>query len=517
MTMNGAESLVRTLIDSGIDVCFSNPGTSEMHFVAALDKVAGMRCVLGLFEGVVTGAADGYYRMKDKPAATLLHLGPGLGNGLANLHNARKAESGVVNIVGDHATYHIEYDAPLTADIEGIARPVSEWVKTSDSSRTVATDGAAAVAAANTYPGQVATLILPANTAWEESDGPAPPVTPPAPAEVPQERIDAIAEILQRGEPTAFVLTGHTLREAALLSAGKIAVATGAKLLAQSSNARMERGAGRVPIESIPYVVDRALAKLQGYKHLIPVCAKAPVAFFAYPDKPSKLWPDDCEIHPLAGPDEDGAAALEALAERLGATDAGALIQLPGDAPLPAPVEPINATTLAAVLANLMPENAIIADEGITNSRDLPAATTACPPHDWLQICGGSIGIGFPLATGAAVACPDRKVIDVQADGSGMYTLQALWTQARENLDVTTIVLSNRSYEILKHELRNVGANAGQIAIDMMDLDRPTLDWLAMAKGMGVEGQRASNAGELARALKAGLASEGPYLIEAIL
>lgn len=515
--MNGAESLVRTLIDSGIEVCFSNPGTSEMHFVAALDKVAGMRCVLGLFEGVVTGAADGYYRMTDKPAATLLHLGPGLGNGLANLHNARKAESGIVNIVGDHATYHIEYDAPLTADIEGIAGPVSGWVKTSDAAIDVAADGAAAVAAANTYPGQVATLILPANTAWEPSNGPAAPLTAPPPAAVPQQRIDEIAQILQSGEPTAFVLTGHTLREQALLSAGKIAAATGAKLLAQSSNARLERGVGRVAIESIPYVVDRALAKLAGYKHLIPVCAKAPVAFFAYPDKPSQLWPQDCQIHTLASPNEDGAAALEALADRLSAKDASPLIQQPASLPMPSPNEPINATTLAAVLANLIPENAIIVDEGITNSRDLPRATAGCPPHDWLQICGGSIGIGFPLATGAAIACPQRKVIGVQADGSGMYTLQALWTQARENLDITTILLSNRSYEILKHELRNVGANAGQIAIDMMDLDRPNLDWLAMAKGMGVDGSRACNVAELATAIQTGLASQGPYLVEAIL
>ena len=169
--MNGAESLVRTLVAGGVDVCFSNPGTSEMHFVAALDRVEGMRCVLGLFEGVVTGAADGYFRMKGTPASTLLHLGPGLANGLANLHNAKKANSGIVNIVGQHATHHIGYNAPLTSDIEGLARPMSAWVRTSPDAKSVSADGAAAIAAARSAPPQIATLILPADTAWNEADG----------------------------------------------------------------------------------------------------------------------------------------------------------------------------------------------------------------------------------------------------------------------------------------------------------------------------------------------------------
>lgn len=515
--MNGAESLVRTLIASGIEVCFSNPGTSEMHFVAALDKVAGMRCVLGLFEGVVTGAADGYYRMTGKPAATLLHLGPGLGNGLANLHNARKAGSAVVNIVGEHATYHIQHDAPLTADIEGIARPVSGWVKTGTSARDIATHGAEAVAAALHYPGQVATLILPADTAWERADAAASPIEPLAPPQVPHERIASIAATLRTGEPTALLLTGHTLREQPLRHAAAIAAKTGAKLLAQTSNARLERGAGRVAIEAVPYPVDRALQTLAGYRHVIPVCAKAPVAFFAYPGKPSKLCPEDCQIHPLATPEEDGSAALEALADYLNATDCSALLQSSRLPAMPSPECAIDPDALAAVIANLMPDNAIVVDEGITGSRDLPKSTAGCPPHDWLQICGGSIGIGIPLSVGAAIACPERKVVTIQADGSGMYTLQGLWTQARENLDVTTIVLSNRAYAILKHELRNVGANAGAVANDMMELNRPDLDWVALAAGMGVSAARATNAGELTRELQAALQEPGPRLIEAVM
>ena len=518
--MNGAESLVHTLIDSGVEVCFSNPGTSEMHFVAALDKIAGMRCVLGLFEGVVTGAADGYYRMADKPAVTLLHLGPGLGNGLANLHNANKANSGIVNIVGDHATYHVEYDAPLTADIEGIAKPVSSWVKTSRAAETVADDGAEAVSKASTYPGHIATLILPANTAWEKSNGPAAALAAPPAPKVPTKRVEDIAQILRKGEPTAIVITGHSLREKALETASIIATISGATLLGQTSNARLERGAGRVALVNVPYPVDAALKVLAPYKHVITVSAKAPVAFFAYPDKPSCLYPPTAQTHILAHAHEDCVEALNELASLLNADHTTPLLQTETVTALPANA-PLDAPNIAAVVANLLPENAIVIDESITAAVPLFKETSRAAPHDWLQICGGSIGAGFPLATGAAVACPDRKVVALQADGSGMYTLQALWTQARESLDITTIVLSNRSYAILKHELKNVGAStgddAGKIALDMMELTRPDLDWVALAKGMGVEAGMATDVKSLIAEVQKGLRCEGPYLIEAIM
>ncbi len=518
--MNGAESLVHTLIDSGVEVCFSNPGTSEMHFVAALDKVAGMRCVLGLFEGVVTGAADGYYRMKDKPAVTLLHTGPGLANGIANLHNARKAGSGVVNIVGDHATYHVEYDAPLTADVEGLAAPVSGWLKTSTSATEVATDGATAVAQANTYPGQVATLILPANTAWEKSDGPAQQVTATSTPRVPTSRIESVVSVLRSGEPTAIVMTGHCLRAEALETASKIAATCGAHLFGQTSNARLERGAGRVPLRTVPYPVDAAIKTLAPYKNIITVSAKAPVAFFAYPDKPSCLYPADSNVHVLAHANEDCVEALHELADLLNANAAMPILQTDPVAAIPTN-NALDVKNIAATIAHLLPDNAIVIDESITAAVPMFQETSRAAPHDWLQICGGSIGAGFPLATGAAVACPDRKVVALQADGSGMYTLQALWTQARENLDITTVLLSNRAYAILKHELKNVGAttgdHAGNIALDMMELNRPDLDWVALARGMGVEGGRATDIKSFVAELKKGLQSEGPYLIEAIL
>ena len=514
--MNGAESLVRTLVGAGVEVCFANPGTSEMHFVAALDRVPGIRCVLGLFEGVVTGAADGYARMSDKPGVTLLHTGPGLANGLANLHNARKASTAVVNVVGEHATWHIAHDAPLTADIEGLARPVSHWVRTVASADAVAGDGAAALAAAASAPGRVATLVLPANTAWEEARGVAEAVPAAPPAPVPAARIEAIADVLRRGEPVAFVLGGRALRADALAHADRISQASGAALLCETFKARAERGVGRVAVTEIPYPVDAALELLAPFRHVVTVGAKAPVAFFAYPDKPSALSPADADVHALAAPHEDADRALADLARALGAEDRtprlaeSATFELPPDGPL-------HADAINRSVAARLPAGAIVVDEAITSGRDAFALCGSAAPHDWLEVCGGSIGGGLPLAVGAAVACPDRKVVTLQADGSGMYTVQALWTQAREALDVVTIVYANRSYAILKHELRNVQAESGETALDMMELDRPELDWVALARGMGVDAVRAETVLAFDAALERALASPGPHLIEAVL
>src|SRR6266849_1377357 len=502
--MNGAESLVRTLVGGGVDVCFANPGTSEMHFVAALDRVDGMRCVLGLFEGVVTGAADGYYRRTGGPAATLLHLGPGLANGLANIHNANKAESGIVNIVGDHATYHRQYDAPLTSDIEGLARPSSHWVKTSPDARSIAADGALAIAAARLPPGRIATLILPADTAWNEGSGPAP------------EALVEAARVLHSGEPTLILLTGRALREDGLALAGKIAGKTGARLIAQGSNARTQRGRGRVSVERIPYVVDQALKVLDGLKHVILVGAKMPVAFFAYPDKPSRLTPEGCQGHVLARPDEDLVAALEMLCDEVGAR------AMPAPVVTERPAGPasgaITSEALGASIAALLPEHAIVADEAVTTGRGFFAPTRMAAPHDWLSNMGGSIGLGMPLATGAAVACPERKVVGLQADGSAMYTVQALWTQAREGLDVTTVLFANRTYQILKGELANVGAgNPGRKALDMLDLGRPDIDWVGLARSLGVPGARVEDMDGFNRRFAEGLATPGPFLVEVVL
>ncbi len=513
--MNGAESLVHSLLASGVDTCFVNPGTSEMHFVAALDRIPGMRCVLGLFEGVVTGAADGYGRMAGKPAATLLHCGPGLANGLANLHNARRAQTPIVNIVGDQATYHRPLDAPLTADTEGWARPVSGWVRTAMSSATVGSDAAVAVQAARSAPGQIATLILPADTAWNEGGVVAPALPTVAWPAASPDAVERAARMLQAsGQSTVLVLGAGALTEAALLTAHRIAAATGAHLIAQGSVARMARGRGRVPVERVPYVVDQAVAALARFSNVILVGAGQPTAFFAYPNKPGYLTAPGATVDILARPEQDSADALLRLADTLGAPavavpDAGPTAEAARGAPKPEAV----ARTLAAT----MPDNAVVIDEAVSFGRGFFPNTYAAPPHDWLQIMGGAIGCGMPLATGAAIGAPGRRVVNLQADGSAMYTLQALWTQAREKLDVTTIILSNRRYAILQGELANVGANPGRTALDMMDLSRPDLDWPSLAAGMGVEAARTETCEGLADLVSSANRRKGPFLIELVI
>ncbi|WP_223274782.1 acetolactate synthase large subunit [Tateyamaria sp. syn59] len=513
--MNGAESVVRSLHSAGIDVCFANPGTSEMQFVDALDRTGCLRCVLGLFEGVVTGAADGYARMAGKPAVTLLHLAPGLSNAAANIHNARKARTPMINLVGDHALRHRQYDAPLTADVEGAARPFSDWVRTAMTPSQFAADAMDAFAAATAKPGAIATLIAPADVGWDAGGVLAPPPPSPVLAAPDEAALTDAVRALESDDPTVFLVGGAVLEDPdALALMQGIAARTGADVLAPTSNRRIERGRGRAAVRRIPYPIDLALDMLKPYANAILIETVPPVAFFAYPDRPSLLLPEGCEVLSLCGPDGDGAATIAALADRLGARATA-----PVDAPLAAPPASgsITPDSLAIAIAAALPENAIVVDESITSGRSIYDATAGCSPHSWLSITGGAIGIGPPLAAGAACAAPDRPVVTLQADGSAMYTIQALWTQARESLNVTTVIFANRTYEILKHELFNVGANPGRSALDMLNLDRPELDFVSLAKGMGVSGVRVDDVHELFKALETATQEPGPFLIEAIM
>lgn len=514
--MNGAESLVHTLLACGVDTCFSNPGTSEMHFVAALDRIPGMHCVLGLFEGVVTGAADGYARMQDRPAATLLHCGPGLANGLANLHNARRARSPIVNLVGDQATYHRPLDAPLTADTEGFARGVSAWVRTASRSADVGADCASAVQAARSAPGGVATLILPSDTCWDDGGVVGTPLPLPAAPIASPDAVEGAARALRSGEPTMLILSGLALRAGPLAAAAGILAATGARMMAQTSNNRIERGAGRTPIARVPYPVDQAVESLAGVRHLILVGAVPPVGFFAYPGKPGRMYPRDCEVHVLARPEQDGPDALRRLADALGAPPAEPPATPPRFSRNDLPRGAVSPEAVAQALAALLPEGAIVVDESITVGRCIYPDTHGAAPHDWLQLTGGAIGDGIPMATGAAVGAPGRRVVTLQADGSAMYTLQGLWTQARERLDVTTIILSNRKYAILLGEYRGVGANPGRVAMDMMDLGNPDLDWVSLARGMGVDGARVTTMEGFADVFAQANARPGPFVLELV-
>jgi acetolactate synthase-1/2/3 large subunit len=475
-----------------------------------------MRGILGLFEGVATGAADGYARMAGRPASTLLHLGPGLGNGLANLHNARRASTPVVNVVGDHAIYHRQYDAPLASDIEGAARNVSGWYRSSEAPDAVGRDAAEAVAAAMGPPGQVATLVLPADVSWLTGGQPAAKMPVARRTVVADDVVDRVAKVLRSGEPCAVLVGGAALREDGLVAASRVAGATGAKLLCETFPARLERGAGLPSVERLGYLAEFTMAQLAGTRHLVLVDAKSPVSFFAYPDKPSDLVPEGCEVHVLAGPADDVVGGLTALAEVIGAP-ADAAVRAPASRP-DLPTGALTAEAVATALGALLPEGAIVSDEANTSGLWAPAATAGAPRHDWLTLCGGAIGQGLPVATGAAVACPDRKVVALEADGSAMYTLQALWTQAREGLDVTTVLFNNRSYAILNLELNRVGAEPpGPKALDMLDLARPDLDFVALASGMGVPATRATTAEELADQLGRALAEPGPAVVEAVL
>jgi acetolactate synthase I/II/III large subunit len=518
--MNGAESLVATLAANGVDVCFTNPGTSEMHFVAALDRIDGPRCVLGLFEGVVTGAADGYYRMAGKPAATLLHLGPGLGNGLANLHNAKKACSGIVNIVGDHAIEHARFESPLKSDLEGIARPVSHWVRTCKRSLDVAADGAQAIAATRDGAlGRIATLALPADSAW----GPGGAIAP-VPAHAPLRAPDAAAVrtcamlLATLGERAVLLVGAAGVGERGAALAAAIARKTGCRVIAEFYSPRTPGGRGRTRIERLPYAIDAALDKLKGAECLVLAGASEPIGFFAYPGKPSQLKPADCALQALCHARDDVPAALQALADELGAVAAA-----PPNAPRPVDLEALrrasalDADLIGHGLVALLPEQAIVVDEAVTSGRAFGNRFASAAPHDWLPIMGGAIGFGLPAALGAAIGAPGRPVLALEGDGSAMYTVQALWSSAREALPVVVVVFANRAYRILQGELKSVGATvSGPKATQMLTLNNPALDWVALAKGHGVPAASVQTPEAFIREAQRAFASKGPYLIEAL-
>ena len=516
MMNNGAQALIRTLVGAGVDTCFTNPGTSEIHVVAALDSVPEMRAILTLFEGVATGAADGYARMADAPAATLLHLGPGLGNGLANLHNARRARVPVVNIVGDHATYHTRYDTPLQSDIETTARNVSTWVRTSRSTKELARDAVDAIAAATGPPGQVATLIVPADVSWQNGAKPAAPPPAAASPAASSETIEAVAKTMQGSRRTGMLLGGKALREPGLRAAARIASVTGTKLLAERNVARLERGAGLPAVERLAYWPELVSKQLDGLEHLILAGTTAPYSSFAYEGKDSSLVPAGCAVHELSPPTSDVVTSLERLVQALDAEDATATLQTAA-AP-PRPEGRLTAEKVCQAVGATLPEWAILSDEALTSALTLPVNTAGAPRHDWLTLAGGAIGQGLPVAVGAAIACPDRPVIALQADGSALYTIQSLWTMAREQLDVTVVIFNNHSYAILNAEFARIGVEkAGPRARAQLELGNPNIDFVALGAGLGVSSRRVDTAEQLTGALEQAIADPGPHLIEAVI
>ena len=509
--MNGADALIRTLADCGVRTCFANPGTSEMHLVAALDREPRIRSILCLFEGVATGAADGYARMTGRPAMTLLHLGPGYLNGAANLHNARRAFAPTVNVIGDHATYHRHLDAPLTSDIEALVRPLAAWTDVATAPRDAGPKAAAAYAASLGPPGGNAFLLLPADAAWSEGGAVAKPLALPAP-ERPT-NLESIARAIKAARRPAILVNGDALVEPGLTHAARLHAA-GILVLNDTFATRQRRGGAHFAPLRLPYFGEEALETLQGVDLLVTAGTKHPVAFFAYPGKPSELTPEGATRLSLGGPEISSAMALEALVETLRAPAA----TKPAVPPRPtAPNGPLTLEAVACTLARHLPDDCIIADDSVTAGLVLFPATASSAPHDWLFHTGGAIGQGLPLAVGAAVGAPGRRVIALCGDGAAMYTVQSLWTMAREALDVTVVVFANRLYRILMIELARTGAAIpGPAAMSMLSLGNPALDWVKMAEAHGVAAVRAERAEDFEREFARLVARPGPTLIEAV-
>ncbi len=515
--MNGAKALINTLADCGVEFCIANPGTSEMHLVQGLDAVPRIKSVLSLFEGVCTGAADGIGRMTGKPAATLLHLGPGMANGIANLHNARRANSPIINIVGNHPNFHVGYDAPLTSNIDTLAKNFSCWIKSESTAATLAKDGADAYTAcmrqSSGSTGQIATLIMGADAAWGESSGPAAPNAVPQRSKVDETAIERVAKVIESGGNTVLLLEHHGAEQAAMAIASKIAGKTGCKLFNSTFPARIDGGPGRVAVERLPYFPEQVLSTLSEVKNLILVGGEVPASFFAYKNTPGQLIPEDCQVTRLSFIEEDSIDALERLADRLGANKFKATYFEKQE--IGKPTGELNTKTIIQSLAATLPENIIVCTDSGGGNAAYPMCQNTTQ-NSWLSLTGGAIGQGGPCAVGAALACPDRRVLAALGDGGAAYTMQALWTQARENLDVTTVIFANNSYNILNVEYGRLGVtDVGDIASSLFDIGNPTIDWVSIGKGFGVPGGKANTSEELCNLLEKSYETPGPFIIQA--
>lgn len=512
-TMTGAQALVGTLADHGVKACFANPGTSEMHLVTALDGEPRIRSVLCLFEGVATGAADGYARVAGTPAMTLLHLGAGYLNAGANIHNAGRANTPMINVIGDHAVPHLKYDAPLTSDIVGLAGPNSRWIKSANKvDQTGALAAEAYAASFSPKPGPVS-LLLPADSAWLEGGKLGEQLPAPSLRQVSDSRIQAAADMISKASNPVIIMNGTALTEQGLQAAARLKAA-GVRVMTDTFYGKMRRGAGVFAPERMQYFAEGAMDDLAGSDLMILAGTSAPVAFFAYPGKPSLLVPEGCDLLDLGDASTDSAGTLSALATAMNATDAApveALVQLD------APTGDLTAQSVGQSLARHMPANALVSDDGVSNGLLSYLPTQNAEPHDWMMLTGGAIGQGMPLALGAAIAAPDRKVICLSGDGAGMYTNQALWSMAREGADVTTIVFVNHSYRILNIELYRTGAgNPGPTAKNMLSIGGPDIDWVQLSTSLGVPAVEAATAEAFDVALQQAIAAPGPRLIAAV-
>jgi len=507
--MNGAQALLDLYSNLGVEVCFANPGTTEMALVHALESTPSIRPFLGMTEGVVAGAADGYGRMSDVPAISILHLGPGFANSISNLHNARRAKTPMITIVGDHATWHAEADAPLASDLYGLAHAASDWVGTIATPRSVLVMGMEAYRQA--MEGQVATLIFP--TDMQEAEASSAPV---GLSSVPYHPVAIVSESVMaalRRPKSALFLGGGALRGENLRLASAIAIKTESRLISETFSARMERGAGVPSTERLPYFPEQAMACLEDLDTLVLVGAKAPVAFFGYEGMESNVVPDWVAVHSLST-ERDPSLALQALSAQVGVDSADINNVEPANgASESVPDGSLTPKTIGVTIAATQAPGTIMIDEAATSGLPYFHSSADAPSFDHLMLTGGSLGFGLPAAIGVAIACPDRPIVAFVADGSSLYTMQSLWTMQRYGLNVTVIVAANEQYRILRVEADRAEIPMGPVVSAMTDISG--VSWTDLAKGLGVLAVQVATCPELAAAMVHRRASKGPYLIEA--
>ncbi len=515
--MNGADILIKTAVEAGVEVCFTNPGTTEMPLVTAIDRNGGVRTVLGLFEGVCTGAADGYGRLTGKPAMTILHLGQGFANGISQLHNAARAHTPLVNVVGEHPTWHRGAGSPACMNIEALTSSLPGWQRTCKKAEALSADMADAVAAAGE--GQIASLIVPQDYQTAVLAPAAISRPQSSPGAVDEKAVMQARDVLRKMSSAVMLLGGKALRREGVMAAARIRAKTGCALFTESFPACWDRGAGK-PLLSRTIHAPGEETRLPKYAGVVLAGMEEPVALFGRVGRESRILTKEQERVSLAGPEQDAAAALVALADAL---DAPGASRLPAGsmAELQRPALPEGALTVEKVcrtVAAVQPEGAIVVDESITSSSAYCPVSGTAPPHTFIALSGGSLGWGLSCSVGAAVACPDRPVIDLQGDGSAMYTIQALWTQAREGLNITTLIYSNRAYHAMQLGLIRSGVTSpGPVTRAVIELSRPAIEWVKLAPSLGVPAVSVSTAEELAHELRAALAEPGPHLIEMVL
>lgn len=510
-----AESLVGALVDAGIDTVFANPGTTEMPLVAALDACGdAVTAVLALHETVCSAAADGYWRARGRPAATLLHLGPGVANAAANFHNAQKARAGIVNLIGDHPNRHLSVQSPLQTPLESLCRLFSDWTGFASDPAQQAAVARTAVGIAAT--GRVASLIVPHDVQLAQV-GPTPRPLSSVPGRPRSAAIPAAIAALARATRPALLLGGPALGKAGLRLAARLGARVGAPVFCETLFAAMDRG-GDIPQPTrLAYFPEQAIAQLAGHDLILLVGAAEPVAFFAYPDLPSRLAPSGAAIVAVATAHEDCALALAELLDAVPAApdQATACNSGAGQPSANAPGDRLTPQTLCEIVAAAIPAGAVVVDEGITTGLAFYNASLAARPFRHLCLTGGAIGWGPGASVGAALGAR-APVINLQADGSSLYAIQALWTQARHSLPVTTVICRNGRYRILETELARAGLDTrGRHAAAMCDL--AGIDWCTLAQGFGVRAVRARSVGELTAALEGIAERRGPLLIEAVI